>query len=54
MRRLLLDAIAQNEKGGTIRGLHPDTYKTVRAYDRVIPTEANWKDAMAKDLVAIW
>ena len=54
MRRLLLDAISQNEKGGTLRALHPDTYRTVRAYDRVIPESANWKEAMAKDLVAIW
>ena len=54
MRRLLLDAIAQNEKDGTLRGLDPDTYRKVRAYDRVILGSANWKDAMAKDLVAIW
>ena len=54
MRRLLLDAISQNEKGGTLRALHPDTYRTVRAYDRVIPESANWKEAMAKDVVAIW
>jgi hypothetical protein len=54
MRRLLLDAISQNEKGGTLRALHPDTYRTVRAYDRVIPDNANWKEAMAKDVVAIW
>ena len=54
MRRLLLEAISQNEKGGTLRALHPDTYRTVRAYDRVIPDNANWKEAMAKDVVAIW
>jgi phenylpropionate dioxygenase-like ring-hydroxylating dioxygenase large terminal subunit len=54
MRRLLLDAISQSEKGGMLRALHPDTYRTVRAYDRVIPESASWKDAMAKDLVAIW
>jgi hypothetical protein len=54
MRRLLLDAIAQNEKGGTIRGLHPDTYRKVRAYDRVVPTGQDWKTVMEKDLVAIW
>jgi phenylpropionate dioxygenase-like ring-hydroxylating dioxygenase large terminal subunit len=54
MRRLLLDAIAQNEKGGTLRALHPETYRNVRAYDRVIPDSASWKDAMQKDLVAIW
>jgi hypothetical protein len=54
MRRLLLEAIAVNEKGGTPRALDPKTYRTVRAYDRVIPANADWHTAMEKDLVALW
>jgi len=54
MRRLLLEAIAVNEKGGVPRALDPGTYRTVRAYDRVIPANADWHKAMEKDLVALW
>ena len=54
MRRLLLDAIAVNERGGVPRALDPKTYRTVRAYDRVIPAGADWQKAMEKDLVALW
>jgi len=54
MRRLLLEAIAVNEKGGIPRALDPNTYRTVRAYDRVIPANADWHTAMEKDLVALW
>jgi hypothetical protein len=54
MRRLLLEAIAVNEKGGMPRALDPKTYRTVRAYDRVIPASADWHKAMEKDLVALW
>jgi phthalate 4,5-dioxygenase oxygenase subunit len=54
MRRILLEAIAVNEKGGSPRALDPKTYRSVRAYDRVVPHGQEWKTAMAKDLVAIW
>jgi phenylpropionate dioxygenase-like ring-hydroxylating dioxygenase large terminal subunit len=54
LRRLLLDAVATNEKGGTLRALDPKTYRNVRAYDRVVTSGEHWKEAMAKDLVAIW
>ena len=54
MRRLLLDAIAANEKGGMPRALDPKTYRSVRAYDRVIPAGQDWHTAMEKDLIAQW
>ena len=54
LRRLLLDAVSTNEKGGTLRALDPKTYRTVRAYDRVVTTGEPWKVAMEKDLVAVW
>jgi phthalate 4,5-dioxygenase oxygenase subunit len=54
MRRILLDAIAVNEKGGMPRALDPKTYRSVRAYDRVVPAGQDWHKAMEKDLVALW
>ena len=54
MRRLILEAINLNEKGENIRALDPDTYRGIRAYDRVIPADKEWKDVMKEDLVAIW
>ena len=54
MRRIILEAISQNEKGEDLRGLNPDTYRKIRAYDRVIPADAVWKEVMKEDLVAIW
>jgi phthalate 4,5-dioxygenase oxygenase subunit len=54
MRRLLLEAIKLNEQGEMPRALAPETYRTIRAYDRVIPREAEWQKAMADDLRAKW
>jgi len=54
MRRILLEAIAVSEKGGVPRALDPKTYRTVRAYDRVVPFGEDWRKVMEKDLVAIW
>jgi phthalate 4,5-dioxygenase len=54
MRRLLLEAIAVNEKGGMPRAMDPKTYRSVRAYDRVVPAGEDWHKAMEKDLVALW
>ncbi len=54
MRRLILEAINLNEKGENIRALDSDTYRGIRAYDRVIPADKEWKDVMKEDLVAIW
>ena len=54
MRRLLLEAIATNEKGGTPPALDPISYRCVRAFDRMLPEAADWKVAMAEDLVAKW
>src|SRR5258706_7680891 len=54
LRRLLLEAVAQNEKGEILRALNPATYRKVRAYDRVVPADQPWQQAMEKDLVAIW
>jgi phenylpropionate dioxygenase-like ring-hydroxylating dioxygenase large terminal subunit len=54
MRRLILEAINSNENGENIRALDPASYRGIRAYDRVIPADKEWKEAMKDDLVAIW
>jgi phenylpropionate dioxygenase-like ring-hydroxylating dioxygenase large terminal subunit len=54
LRRMLLEAVSNNEKGGTLRALDPATYRKVRAYDRVVPAGQEWRKALEKDLVAIW
>jgi phthalate 4,5-dioxygenase oxygenase subunit len=54
MRRMLLEAIAVNEKGGAPRALDPASYRTVRAYDRVIPAGSDWRKEMEQDLIAKW
>jgi phenylpropionate dioxygenase-like ring-hydroxylating dioxygenase large terminal subunit len=54
LRRLLLESVSANEKGENLRALDPATYRKVRAYDRVVPAEQTWQQAMEKDLVAIW
>jgi len=48
MRRLLLDAIAVNEKGGTPRAVDPKTYRNVRAYDRVVADGPGLEDGDGK------
>jgi len=54
MRRLLLEAIRVNETGDNPRALDPATYRSVRAFDRVIPRGADWRREMAEDLKAKW
>jgi phthalate 4,5-dioxygenase len=54
MRRLLLEAIRLNEQGETPRAVAPETYRTIRAYDRVIPRDADWRQIMAEDIKAKW
>ena len=54
MRRMLLEAISVNEKGGAPRALDPASYRMVRAYDRVIPAGSDWRKEMEQDLIAKW
>jgi hypothetical protein len=43
MRRLLLEAVALNEAGGTPRGLEPTTHRSVRAFEEIIPAGEDWR-----------
>lgn len=50
-RRLLLQAVATVEEGGTPRGINP-TYYSLRASEGVLSREANWREALAPDVPA--
>jgi hypothetical protein len=51
-RQLLLEALAANERGADVRGADPATYRHVRGSDRVIEPGADWRSALADQLVA--
>jgi phthalate 4,5-dioxygenase len=52
MRQLLLEAIDTVEQGGDPRGTDPQTYRTVRAVDKMVPLDLPWKEALGDELVA--
>jgi hypothetical protein len=54
MRRLLMEAIDTNERGGAPRGLNPAAYRDLRAWDNIVPAGADWRSMLAPDLVARW
>jgi hypothetical protein len=54
MRRLLLEALDIAQKGGTLRGLNPDTYRTIRPHDRVVPPGQDWRQTFEQELIAKW
>jgi phenylpropionate dioxygenase-like ring-hydroxylating dioxygenase large terminal subunit len=54
MRRLLLEAIATNERGETPQGLDPAAYRNVRAWDNIVAPGQDWRTVLAPDLVARW
>jgi len=54
LRKVLLDAVAANEKGGTPPGVDPKTYAHVRAVDRTIPKGTQWKVVCEPDAVALF
>jgi hypothetical protein len=54
LRKVLLDAIATNEKGGTPPAVDPATYRGVRAVDRTIPKGTNWRVVCEPDAVALF
>ena len=52
MRQLLLEAVDAVERGEEPRGVHPATVRSVRASDKLIPQNVEWREAMKEDLVA--
>jgi phthalate 4,5-dioxygenase len=53
-RQLLLEACERVASGEEPRGVEPDTYRGVRAYDRVIERDRSWREEFADELVAKW
>ncbi|MEA2720938.1 MAG: phthalate 4,5-dioxygenase [Candidatus Eremiobacteraeota bacterium] len=53
-RQLLLEGCDRTENGDVPRGVTPETYRGVRAYDRVIERDRSWRDEFAQELVAKW
>ena len=51
-RQLLLEATDAVEQGQAPRGIDPEQYRAIRAYDQLIPKDSDWRDTMAPALVA--
>jgi phthalate 4,5-dioxygenase len=45
LRQVLMEALEAMETGRPIRGTDPATYRGVRAVDRLVPKDLDWKDA---------
>ena len=54
MRRMMLEATYAVERGEEPPGLDPDSYRTVRPHDSVIPAIVDWREALGEELVAKW
>jgi phenylpropionate dioxygenase-like ring-hydroxylating dioxygenase large terminal subunit len=53
-RQLLLEACERVANGEEPRGTSPDSYRGVRAYDRVIERDCDWRAEFAGELIAKW
>jgi phenylpropionate dioxygenase-like ring-hydroxylating dioxygenase large terminal subunit len=51
-RRLLLEATRDVARGKPPRGSDPAAYRGVRACERIIPKEVDWREALREDLMA--
>jgi hypothetical protein len=52
MRQLLLEALDASERGEEPRGLDPQTYRRVRAVDKMVPLDIPWREALGDELLA--
>jgi phthalate 4,5-dioxygenase len=52
MRQLLLEAMDNLEKGIEPRGTDPETYRNVRAVDKMVPLDLPWREALGDELLA--
>ena len=53
-RQLLLEGCDRAARGEQPRGVSPETYRGVRAYDRVIERDRSWREEFAEELLAKW
>jgi phthalate 4,5-dioxygenase len=51
-RQLLLEATYAAERGEPVRGTSPASYRTIRAFDSLIPLITEWRTAFKDELVA--
>jgi hypothetical protein len=54
MRRLLLDAIEINEKGGNPPGLRAESTRAIRPHDNIVAKNQDWRNQFAQELIAKW
>jgi phthalate 4,5-dioxygenase oxygenase subunit len=54
LRRVLLEATRAVECGQAPPAVDPASYRAVRPCDNFVPVEGDWREAMAKELVAKW
>lgn len=54
LRRLLLEATYAVERGERPRGTNPEAYRNIRPYDDFVDGEADWRQALVKELLAKW
>jgi hypothetical protein len=52
VRRIMLDVIADFEKGIEPLGVDPNTYRNVRAADMIAPKDVPWQEAGKEELRA--
>jgi len=52
MRRLFLDAVQQVREGSDPPGVNPESYRSVRAAEAILPKDAAWQEAARELLVA--
>lgn len=54
MRKMLLAAISASENGEDPPGLRPETHNNVRAFDCIVPSGVDWREATREHIVARW
>jgi hypothetical protein len=54
MRRLMLEALDANAKGANLRGLDPQTHRSIRPHDRIVPQGEDWRQTFEPELRAKW
>ena len=54
MRRLMLEAVRDVERGEEPRGLDPGLHRGLRAHDNILRGDADWRTVFAEDLIAKW
>ena len=54
MRRLMMEAIDVAAKGGSPRGIDPETHRNARPFDCIVPVGADPKPIFEKELIAKW